>query len=65
VSSPDLEQRAATAARAPAARYDVLVIGAGLSGMCQLHPLRQVRLAGRVFEAGAGVGGTGSWNRVR
>jgi cation diffusion facilitator CzcD-associated flavoprotein CzcO len=43
---------------AGAPRYDVLVIGAGLSGMYQLHRVRQLGLAARVFEAGTGVGGT-------
>ena len=43
--------------------YDVLIIGAGLSGMYQLHCLRQLGLTARVFEAGDGVGGTWYWNR--
>ncbi|MGH8676020.1 MAG: flavin-containing monooxygenase, partial [Burkholderiales bacterium] len=43
--------------------HDVLIIGAGLSGMYQLHCLRQLGLAVRVFEAGDGVGGTWYWNR--
>src|SRR4026208_34599 len=38
--------------------YDVIIIGAGLSGMYQLHCLRQLGLTVRVFEAGDGVGGT-------
>ena len=59
--SPDPEQPAAKAA--PAMRYDVLVIGAGLSGMYQLHLLRQLGLSARVYEAGADVGGTWYWNR--
>jgi cation diffusion facilitator CzcD-associated flavoprotein CzcO len=46
-----------------AATYDALVIGAGLSGMYQLYRLRQLGLSARVFEAGAGVGGTWYWNR--
>jgi len=33
---------------APAERYDVIVIGAGMSGMCQLHRLRQLGLSARV-----------------
>jgi cation diffusion facilitator CzcD-associated flavoprotein CzcO len=44
-------------------RYDALVIGAGLSGMYQLLLLRRLGLSVRVFEAGAGVGGTWYWNR--
>src|SRR5689334_19807564 len=43
--------------------YDVIVIGAGLSGMYQLHRLRGLGLRARVFEAGQGVGGTWYWNR--
>ena len=43
--------------------HDVIVIGAGLSGMYQLHRLRQLGVAVRVFEAGGGVGGTWYWNR--
>jgi len=46
-----------------AARYDVIVIGAGISGMYQLHRLRGLGLCVRVFEAGDGVGGTWYWNR--
>jgi cation diffusion facilitator CzcD-associated flavoprotein CzcO len=46
-----------------AGSYDVLVIGAGISGMYQLHRLRALGLRTRVFEAGDGVGGTWYWNR--
>ena len=46
-----------------AASYDVIVIGAGISGMYQLHRLRGLGLRVRVFEAGNGVGGTWYWNR--
>jgi cation diffusion facilitator CzcD-associated flavoprotein CzcO len=42
---------------------DVIVIGAGLSGMYQLHRLRELGLSTRVFEAGGDVGGTWYWNR--
>src|SRR5215475_5441612 len=45
------------------ARYDVIVIGAGMSGMYQLHRLRGLGASVRVFEAGDGVGGTWYWNR--
>jgi cation diffusion facilitator CzcD-associated flavoprotein CzcO len=44
-------------------QYDVVIIGAGLSGMYQLYRLRQLGLSVRVFEAGSGVGGTWYWNR--
>ena len=43
--------------------YDAIVIGAGISGMYQLHRLRGLGLSVRVFEAGDGVGGTWYWNR--
>jgi len=44
-------------------RFDVIIIGAGISGMYQLLRLRELGLSVRVFEAGAGVGGTWYWNR--
>ena len=44
-------------------RWDVIVIGAGLSGMYQLLKLRQMGFKARVYEAGGGVGGTWYWNR--
>ena len=44
-------------------RYDVIIIGAGIAGMYQLHRLRQLGLSVRVFEAGGDVGGTWYWNR--
>ena len=44
-------------------RYDVIIIGAGLSGLYQLHRVRELGLSVRVFEAGSGVGGTWYWNR--
>ena len=43
--------------------WDAIVIGAGISGMYQLYRLRELGLKVRVFEAGAGVGGTWYWNR--
>ncbi len=52
-----------TAKSASALDYDVVIIGAGLSGMYQLYRLRQLGLSVRVFEAGDGVGGTWYWNR--
>lgn len=44
-------------------RYDAIIIGAGIAGMYQLHRLRQLGLSVRVFESGAGLGGTWYWNR--
>ena len=48
---------------APGMDYDVIVIGAGMSGLYQLYRLRELGLQVRVFEAGTGVGGTWYWNR--
>jgi cyclohexanone monooxygenase len=44
-------------------QVDVLVIGAGLSGLYILYCLRQRGLTARCYEAGTGVGGTWYWNR--
>lgn len=43
--------------------FDAIIIGAGMSGMYQLYRMREMGLRVRVFEAGAGVGGTWYWNR--
>jgi cyclohexanone monooxygenase len=42
---------------------DAVIVGAGLSGLYQLHRLREDGLSVRVIEAGSGVGGTWFWNR--
>jgi cation diffusion facilitator CzcD-associated flavoprotein CzcO len=42
---------------------DAVVVGAGVSGIYQLHRLRQVGLSTRLFEAGSDIGGT--WHRNR
>ena len=47
----------------PAERKDVVVVGAGFSGMYQLYKLREQGLNVQVFEAGSDVGGTWYWNR--
>ena len=44
-------------------QLDAAIIGAGMSGLYQLHRLRELGLSARVFEAGGGVGGTWYWNR--
>ena len=44
-------------------QFDVIIIGAGVTGLYQLHLLRQLGLSVRVFEDGGGVGGTWYWNR--
>ena len=43
--------------------HDVVVIGAGMSGLYLLYRLRELGLDVRVLEAGTGVGGTWYWNR--
>ena len=54
----------ASATRAErAAEPDVIVIGAGVAGLYQLHRLRGLGLSAKVFEAGTDVGGTWYWNR--
>jgi cation diffusion facilitator CzcD-associated flavoprotein CzcO len=53
----------ASTAAAPALDFDVIIIGAGMSGLYQLYRLRELGLRVRVFEAGTGVGGTWYWNR--
>lgn len=44
--------------------FDAIIVGAGFSGLYQLHVLRdRLGLSARVLEAGAGIGGTWYWNR--
>jgi cation diffusion facilitator CzcD-associated flavoprotein CzcO len=43
--------------------FDVIIIGAGLSGMYQLHRVHELGMTVRVIEAGSDVGGTWYWNR--
>ncbi|MBN8898433.1 MAG: NAD(P)/FAD-dependent oxidoreductase, partial [Rhodospirillales bacterium] len=50
-------------ATAASTDFDAIIIGAGMSGMYQLHRLRELGLRVRVLEAGTGVGGTWYWNR--
>jgi cation diffusion facilitator CzcD-associated flavoprotein CzcO len=42
----------------PVEELDALVIGAGVTGLFQLHCLRQLGVNARIYEAGEGVGGT-------
>ncbi len=42
---------------------DILIVGAGFSGLYALHRARELGLSARVLEAGDGVGGTWYWNR--
>jgi len=41
--------------------YDVLIIGAGLSGILSLYRMRELGLKARVIEAGSAEGGTWFW----
>ena len=45
------------------AQFDVIVIGAGVTGLYALYRLRELGFSVRVFEDGGGVGGTWYWNR--
>src|SRR5215212_8818362 len=42
---------------------DVLVVGAGITGIYQLHRAREAGFSALLLEAGSGVGGTWYWNR--
>jgi cation diffusion facilitator CzcD-associated flavoprotein CzcO len=44
-------------------QFDVIIIGAGVTGLYALYRLRTLGLSVRVFESGSGVGGTWYWNR--
>lgn len=41
--------------------YDVLIIGAGLSGIFSLHRMKQLGLRTCALEAGSSEGGTWYW----
>src|SRR5436309_14055762 len=45
------------------ADVDVLVVGAGITGIYQLYRAREVGFSALLLEAGSGVGGTWLWNR--
>src|ERR1700675_286235 len=50
-------------AHRPAADVDVLVVGAGITGIYQLYRAREAGFSVQLLEAGRGVGGTWFWNR--
>jgi cyclohexanone monooxygenase/acetone monooxygenase len=45
------------------AKFDALVVGAGVAGLYQLYRLREQGLNVRAIDAASGVGGTWYWNR--
>ena len=45
------------------ARFDAIIIGAGVGGLYAIYRLRKLGLRVRAFEAAGGVGGTWYWNR--
>jgi cation diffusion facilitator CzcD-associated flavoprotein CzcO len=47
----------------PEADVEVLVVGAGITGIYQLHRALEAGFSARLVEAGDGVGGTWYWNR--
>ena len=54
---------ASTTSSSTGSDYDVVVVGAGFSGLYLLYRLRNMGLRVKLFEAGDGVGGTWYWNR--
>src|SRR5260370_36855090 len=50
-------------ARRNASEHDVLVVGAGITGIYQLYRAREAGFSVQLLEAGGGVGGTWYWNR--
>src|SRR3954469_19009038 len=61
---PDTIAQLSPRKAATAGEYDALIIGAGFSGLYQLHCLRdRLGLDALVVEGGGGVGGTWYWNR--
>ncbi|MCY4071487.1 MAG: NAD(P)/FAD-dependent oxidoreductase [Chloroflexi bacterium] len=44
-------------------KFDIIIVGAGISGLYMLYRMRKRGLSARVIEMGSGVGGTWYWNR--
>ena len=57
------ETLAQQSAASGSGRRDVLIVGAGFSGLYALHRMRELGFSALVLEAGDGVGGTWFWNR--
>ncbi|MER5185260.1 NAD(P)/FAD-dependent oxidoreductase [Streptomyces sp. NPDC002896] len=60
-AAPDTQAQAPE--RSPADQVDVLVVGAGVTGIYQLYRARVAGFSAKLLEAGSGVGGTWYWNR--
>jgi len=52
-----------SASQAKPSAVDVVIVGAGFSGLYLLHRMRKQGISARCFERGDGVGGTWYWNR--
>jgi cation diffusion facilitator CzcD-associated flavoprotein CzcO len=62
-SHPEMPAHRPNHGDAHIAQYDVIIIGAGMTGLYQLYKVRELGLSVRCFEYGGGVGGTWYWNR--
>ncbi len=61
---PDIMSERSASGSGQTGEWDAIIIGAGFSGLYQLHCLRdRLGLSVQVLEAGDGVGGTWYWNR--
>ncbi|MEM7537333.1 MAG: NAD(P)/FAD-dependent oxidoreductase [Chloroflexota bacterium] len=58
-----MEQNTSTQLDMSIKSFDVLIVGAGISGMYMLYKMRELGFSTRVLEKGGGVGGTWYWNR--
>jgi cation diffusion facilitator CzcD-associated flavoprotein CzcO len=54
---------APVSAGSPGPDVDILVVGAGITGIYQLYRAREAGFSAQLVEAGSGVGGTWFWNR--
>jgi cation diffusion facilitator CzcD-associated flavoprotein CzcO len=44
-------------------KYDIVIVGAGMSGLCMLHKARELGFSAIALETGDSVGGAWFWNR--
>src|SRR6202161_2327221 len=56
-------QQTPTADKKSVEQFDAIIIGAGVTGLYQLYRLRELGISVRLYDDGAGVGGTWFWNR--